>query len=84
MIEIPAYPRDRTPAERRALMLQSARDVAAEAIRDAGADPALVKRDVLESEAVMQLTIAWLTERVAALEVAAAEARPPRNPKGAA
>lgn len=70
MTEIPAFPRHLNKGERRAVLIQAARDMAEETIRETGADPACV-RDSLTAEAVTQITLAWLSERVAALEVAA-------------
>ncbi|MDP2738297.1 MAG: hypothetical protein Q8O82_06210 [Pseudorhodobacter sp.] len=66
--DIPCYPRHLAPAERRAALLQSARDIVDATIRECGFDPASVDRDAAVAEAETRLTAAWLTERVAALE----------------
>ena len=69
VMQFPPYPRHLTADERRALLMQTARDLAEASIREAGLDPAKV-RDTLTADAMTAISIAWLNDRVAALEAA--------------
>lgn len=77
----PAFPRHLNKAERRAVLIQAARDMADATIRETGADPNRVKMEALAAEAVTQITLAWLGERVAALEADARNTPTPKGPK---
>lgn len=70
-MEIPSYPRHLAPAERRAVKMQAARDIAAATLKDRGIAGDAVDIEAVQSEAATQIALQWLSERVAALEAAA-------------
>ena len=65
---IPPYPAHLSPAERRAVLIQAARDMASATIKEQGLDRSRVDLDRVEAEAANGITLQWLIERVAALE----------------
>jgi hypothetical protein len=69
VVTMPPYPRHLSPEERRAVLSQAARDMAEASIREGQLDRDKAF-DTLTADALTAIGIAWLNERVAALEEA--------------
>lgn len=80
----PPYPRDMAPSERRAVLVQAARDMAHATIREGGFDPARIDRSVVDAEAASLVRLAWLEQRVEELEAALAHLGQAKTKSGAA
>lgn len=80
----PRYPRHLTGDEQalRAMLLQSARDLAEATVQEKGIARDAVDMDALIAEATVHVTLAWLQERVGIVEAELAKLTEPRKAKG--
>ncbi|MDQ1848536.1 hypothetical protein Q9299_09585 [Gemmobacter fulvus] len=70
-MKVPSFPAHLGKAERRAVLLQAARDMAAQTIKDDGLDPSRVNVEQVSLAAGQLIQMQWLEDRIEALEKAA-------------